>query len=98
MLLAGMLVPQGRLPPVVTRKSPLAVTLVMGAAVGRLLVTVITCTELVLPTETAPKESDVGDAVTARIPLPDKFWINVLMEALSSTVNPPMFEPTRVGA
>ena len=35
----------------------------MGSAVGVLLVTVITFTALVLPTETVPKESEVGDMV-----------------------------------
>ncbi len=94
MLLAGMLDPQGKVPPVVETKSPLAATLLMGVAVGRLFVTVTTFTTLVLPTETVPKEIEVGDMVTARMPLPLRFCTCVLTEALSTTVTPPMLEPT----
>ncbi len=78
-------------------KSPLAATLLMGTAVDVLFVTVTTFTTLVLPTETVPKEIEVGDMVTANMPLPERFCTCVVMEALSTTVTPPMLEPTTGG-
>ena len=97
MLLAGMLAPQGRLPPVVEMNSPLAATLLTGTAVVILLVTVMTLTVLVLPTETVPNEIEGGDIVTASMPLPETFCTSVVMEALETTVTPAMLEPSTNG-
>src|SRR5258706_13856186 len=97
MLLAGMLAPQGRLPPVVEMNSPLAATLLMGTAVVILLVTVMTFTVLVLPTETVPNEIEVGDIVTARMPLPETCCTSMMMEALDTRGTPALVEPSTTG-
>lgn len=96
-LLAGIVVPQGKLPPVAVMKSPLAVTPVMGSAAGMLLVTVTIFTALVPPTETVPKDSEVGESVTASIPVPASFCTSVVTDAFEITVTPPMAEPKTVG-
>ena len=74
-LLASTLLPHGIPPPEVEMKSPLATTLLMATAVGRLLVTVITDTALVDPTVTLPKLIDVGVSVISSNPVPEAFWI-----------------------
>ena len=96
-LLAGMLVPHAGLPPVVATKSPLATRLLMGTAAAVLLVSVTTCAELELPTATVPNESEVGETLTARMPVPIAFCTSVIVEALSLKVMPPTSDPAIVG-
>jgi hypothetical protein len=71
----------------------------MGSAVLVLFVTVTTCTGLLLPTLTEPKEIDAGERVTGRTPLPVTSCTCVLtVEELLARVTPPSVEATVVGA
>src|SRR5215469_5621730 len=78
-------------------KSPLATTLLMGMAVVSLLVTVMTCTELMVPTETVPKLIEVGDMLTARMPVPVAFCTCAATLALLFTAMPPIWLPVTSG-
>ena len=57
----------------------------------------MTCAELVLPTDTVPKESVVGDIVTGKIPFPVTSNTCVLTNPLSITVIPPTDVPVAWG-
>jgi hypothetical protein len=80
-----------------TANPALATTLLIVRLVLNRFVKVTLRVELVWPTVTAPKFSELAENVTGAEPVPDRLTVCGLLEALSAKVRVPSAAPTAVG-